>query len=76
MNFVTFCFVAALLFVSTSAYPNDLQVSGSFRVAEDGEHIASGQVDESEHPFFELEAMKLARAYLEKKIAQERKYST
>ncbi|CAO4373906.1 unnamed protein product [Caenorhabditis nigoni] len=65
-------FVLFLSTVSCEESAENVHISGSFRVAAEGEVIPKSSGIEQEHPFFQLEGMKIARAYLDRQYAKER----
>ncbi|CAE17824.1 uncharacterized protein CELE_F36H1.11 [Caenorhabditis elegans] len=70
-----FTFIICVLFVTSirsEESSENVHVSGSFRVAAEGEELPRSAGTQQEHPFFQLEAMKIARAYLDRQYAKER----
>uniref|UniRef100_A0A1I7UCQ5 Pepsin-I3 domain-containing protein n=1 Tax=Caenorhabditis tropicalis TaxID=1561998 RepID=A0A1I7UCQ5_9PELO len=74
MKPATLVLVFALFFTSIFGEESseNVHISGSFRVAGEGEVIPRSSGIEEEHPFFQLEGMKIARAYLDRQYAKER----
>ncbi|CAB3406267.1 unnamed protein product [Caenorhabditis bovis] len=65
-----------LIFALCACAPlsDTVNVSGSFRVLGENEQVLTNQqFQEIEHPFFQLESVKLARAILEKQYAEEKR---
>ncbi|CAL2040389.1 unnamed protein product [Caenorhabditis brenneri] len=71
VTIVILCAVfASSIFADDSS--ENIQLTGSFRVAGEGEEIIRSSGIVQEHPFFQLEGMKIARAYLDRQYAKER----
>ncbi|EFO93870.1 hypothetical protein CRE_12559 [Caenorhabditis remanei] len=65
-------FTLFVLSVFCEESSENVHISGSFRIAGEGEEIPKSAGIEQEHPFFQLEGMKIARAYLDRQYAKER----
>ncbi|CAI2350101.1 unnamed protein product [Caenorhabditis sp. 36 PRJEB53466] len=65
---------AAVLYAECASWRSDdsVAISGSFQVAAKGEQLPENDGFVTEHPFFQLEGMKIARAYLDRQYAKER----
>uniref|UniRef100_A0A8R1HNP5 Uncharacterized protein n=1 Tax=Caenorhabditis japonica TaxID=281687 RepID=A0A8R1HNP5_CAEJA len=70
LAFTTFAVLATLALCQEDA--EAVHLTGSFRVAAEGEELPKSGGFATEHPFFQLEGMKIARAYLDRQYAKER----